>query len=91
MEAYEKGEKLGEGQFGVVIKARHKEVSPCLLMADSLCSRSNAAAHRAVSCLADGADRGHQEDPHGPGPGGVLTWPSCMRMHALHAARALVG
>ena len=26
MDAYEKGEKLGEGQFGVVIKARHKEV-----------------------------------------------------------------
>ncbi len=26
MEHYEKGEKLGQGQFGVVIKARHKEV-----------------------------------------------------------------
>ena len=26
MDAYEKGEKLGEGQFGVVIKARHKQV-----------------------------------------------------------------
>ena len=30
MEAYEKGEKLGEGQFGVVVKARHKEVSSWL-------------------------------------------------------------
>ncbi len=27
MEHYEKGEKLGQGQFGIVIKARHKEVT----------------------------------------------------------------
>ena len=27
MDKYEKGEKLGQGQFGVVYKARHKEVS----------------------------------------------------------------
>lgn len=26
MEQYEKGEKLGQGQFGVVIKARHRKV-----------------------------------------------------------------
>ena len=70
MDKYEKGEKLGQGQFGVVFKARHKEVHfhhiadhhrSCLCISLLQCA-CNVLSH-SLFTPTDGTDSGHQKDP----------------------------
>ena len=70
MDRYIKGEVLGEGTFGVVFKATHKEVCQEHFMPTDeqpLSHRASAPSTLLLSCFADRPGRCHQEDQAGKG------------------------
>lgn len=91
MDQYDKGEKLGQGQFGVVNKAVHKKViiEQCTVLI--MCPRYpllEGAQMLKSTLLADWKGCGHQEDPSWPCQGGTSSQTpystAFLTAHAIH-------